>query len=178
MGYAVELNLSKDSAMRVVGLWESLARASISSAMLDLGAQPHISLAVFEDLDPAVLRNDLDRFAEVTRSLTVVLSHAGTFPTAEGVVFLAPTVTQGLLEIHERLHRYLGGRGAECAEHYHPGKWVPHCTVAMGVAPDRIGAAIEMCLLSGALGPVEIDEVSLTEFRPVREIYAFPLIAP
>ena len=175
MGYAVEFNLSKDSAKRVVSLWESLARESINSAMLDLGAQPHISLAVLEDLDPAVLREDLNRFAQLTRPLTVVLSHAGAFPTAEGVVFLAPTVTQELLEVHGRLHRYLRDSGVECVEYYRPGTWVPHCTVAMGVAPDRIGAAVEICVSSKALGPVEIDEVSLLEFRPVREIYAYPL---
>lgn len=177
MGYAIELNLSKDSAARVVKLWEGLARESINSAMLDLGAQPHISLAVFERLDPALLREDLNRFAEVTPPLSVVLSHAGAFPTAEGVVFLAPAVTQELLEVHRRLHRVLWDRGAECAEYYRPGIWVPHCTVAIGVAPGKIGAAIETCLRSEIYGPVEMDEVSLVDFPPVHEIYAYPLRA-
>jgi len=177
MGYAVELNLSKDSAARVVKLWESLARESINSVMLDLGAQPHISLAVFEDLVPAVLQDDLGRFAEVTRPLSVVLSSVGAFPTAEGVVFLAPIVTQELLGVHERFHSLLRDREGECVEYYRPGKWVPHCTVAIDIVADRIGAAIEMCVRSEAFGPVELDEVSLIEFRPVREIYAFPLSA-
>lgn len=177
MGYAIELNLSKGSAARVVKLWEGLARESINSTMLDLAAQPHISLAVFEHLDPAALREDLNRFAEATRPLSVVLSYAGTFPTAEGVVFLAPVVTQELLEVHGRLHRFLRDRGVVCAEYYQPGKWVPHCTVAIGVAPDKIGAATEICARSEAFGPVEIDEVSLIDFPPVRELYAFPLRA-
>ena len=60
-------------------------------------------------------------------------------------------------------------------EYYWPGKWVPHCTVAIDVAPDKMGAALEMCVHSEAFGTVELDEVSLIEFRPVREIYAFPL---
>jgi 2'-5' RNA ligase len=175
MGYAIILNLSKGSAARVVRLWEGLARESINSVMLDLGAQPHISLAVFEHLDPAPLREDLNRFAEATRPLSVVLSHAGAFPTAEGVVFLAPAVTQELLELHRSLHGVLRHRGIECAGYYQPGKWVPHCTVAIGVAPDKMGAATEICLRSQAFGPVEIDEVSLVDFPPVREIYTIPL---
>ena len=175
MGYAVELNLSRDSAARVVRVWESLAREAINSVMLDVGAQPHISLAVLEDLDPEALRADLSRFAEVTRPLSLDLASAGTFPTAEGVVFLAPVVTQELLEVHRRFHRLLSDRGLDCGEYYWPGKWVPHCTVAIDMVPDKISAALEMCVQSEAFGAVELDEVSLIEFRPVREIYAFPL---
>jgi 2'-5' RNA ligase len=175
MGYAIELNLSQKSAARVVKLWEDLARASISSTMLDLGAQPHISLAVVDELDPEVLRDDLSRFAEVTPPLWVDLASAGTFPTAEGVVFLAPVVTPELLGVHRRLHRLLSDGGVECAEYYWPGNWVPHCTVAIDVAADQIGAAIEMCVRSDAFGAVELDELSLIDFRPVREIYTYPL---
>jgi 2'-5' RNA ligase len=175
MGYAIELNLSEDSAARVVEVWKSLAEAGINSAMLDLRAQPHISLAVLAHLDPEMLREDLRQFAEVTPPLQVVLDSAGAFPTAEGVVFLAPAVTQELLEVHGRFHGVLRDREVECQAYYWPGKWVPHCTVAMGVAPDKIGAALALCLQSDAFGPVEIDEVSLIEFLPVREIYAYPL---
>jgi len=182
MGYAVTLNLSRDSAARVVELWEGLAQEAISSVMLDVGAQPHISLAVFQDLapemlraDPKVLRADLSQFAEATPPLSLDLASAGTFPTAEGVVFLAPAVTQELLEAHRRFHCFLRDRGVDCVEYYLPGRWVPHCTVATGVAPDRMGAALEVCVQSEAFGPVELDEVSLIEFPPVRETYAFPL---
>jgi 2'-5' RNA ligase len=175
MGYAVELNLSRDSAARVVKVWESLAREAINSVMLDVGAQPHISLAVFEDLNPEVLRVDLRRFAEVTRPLSVDLASAGTFPTAEGVVFLAPVVTEELLEVHKKFHSLLRDRGVDCVEYYWPGKWVPHCTVAIDVPPDKMGAALARCVQSEAFGAVELDEASLIEFRPVRGIYAFPL---
>jgi 2'-5' RNA ligase len=175
MEYAVTLNLSRDSAARVVRVWEGLAREAISSVMLDVGAQPHISLAVFEDLAAEMLRADLGRFAEVTQPLSVNLASVGTFPTEAGVVFLAPVVTQELLEAHRRFHSFLRERGVDCMEYYRPGRWVPHCTVATGVAPDKMGAALEVCVQSEAFGPVELDEVSLVEFPPAREIYAFPL---
>ena len=175
MGYAVELNLREDSAAQVVKLWEHLAKESINSLMLDVGAQPHISLAVVEELDPARLQEDLRQFAEATRPLSLDLSSAGAFPTAEGVVFLAPVVTQELLEVHRRFHDLLRDRGVEPVAYYRPGQWVPHCTVAMGVAPDKIGTAVEVCLQSEAFGPVELDEVSLIEFLPVGELYAYPL---
>ena len=175
MGYAVELNLSWDSAARVVKVWESLAREGISSVMLDVGAQPHISLAVFEDLNPKALGTDLSRFSEHTPPLSLDLASAGTFPTAEGVVFLAPVVTRELLAVHGKFHSLLRERGIDSVAYYRPGNWVPHCTVAIDLAPDKIGAALEMCVQSDAFGAVELDELSLIEFRPVREIYTFPL---
>lgn len=175
MGYAIELNLSQKSAVQVVRLWEDLARASISSAMLDLAARPHISLAVIDELDPELIRDDLSCFAEVTPPLWVDLASAGTFPTAEGVVFLAPVVNPELLGVHRRFHRLLSDRGVECEEYYWPGNWVPHCTVAIDLPADKIGAAIETCVQSEAFGAVELDELSLISFRPVREIYTYPL---
>ena len=175
MGYAIALNLSQASAARVVRLWEDLAGASISSAMLDLGAQPHVSLAVVDELDPARIRADLGRLAEATSSLSMDLASAGTFPTAAGVVFLAPVVTPELLEVHRGFHRLLSDRGVESVAYYRPGNWVPHCTVAIDVVADKVGAALEICVRSEAFGTVELDELSLISFRPVREIYTYPL---
>jgi len=175
MGYSIELNLSTDSAERVVELWKTMAAQSINSVMLDIGAQPHISLAVFEDLSPGLLRDGLNHFASNTPVFTVRLASVGVFPGDEGVVFLAPVVTEKLLWIHERFYRLLEDKGLESIEYYHPGRWVPHCTVAIDVIPDKIGVATEISQKSDVFGLVDIDEVSLIEFRPVREIYVFPL---
>jgi 2'-5' RNA ligase len=175
MAYAIVLNLSRDTAARVVKVWEDLARASISSTMLDLDVQPHITLAVCEVLDPALLRDPMQRFAETTRPLSLEFSSLGTFPTTEGVVFLAPAVTQELLEVHRGFHGLLQDLGIESAEYYRPGNWVPHCTVALDVAPDQLGAAMELCLHREAYGPMELDEIALIEFLPVDECCAFPL---
>jgi 2'-5' RNA ligase len=175
MAYATVLSLSQNTAARVVKVWEELARASISSVMLDLDVQPHISLAVCEVLDPALLRGPLQRFAETTRPLSLELSSLGTFPTTEGVVFLAPVVTQELLEVHHGFHGLLQDLGIESAEYYRPGNWVPHCTVALDVAPDQLGAAMELCLRSEAFGPAELNEIGMIEFLPVDELCAFPL---
>ena len=175
MAYAVELNLSTGSAARVVTLWKRFAEESISSVMLDVGAKPHISLASFEDLDPLALQDDLRHFAATTKPLLVALSSVGAFPTSEGVVFLAPVVTRELLDVHERFQGLLGSTGAGCLGYWWPGRWVPHCTVATEITPDKLGRAIELCLQSEVFGTVTLDEVSLIEFRPVHEIYAFPL---
>ena len=175
MGYAIELYLSAEHATRVVALWERLADAGITSLMLDMGSRPHVSLAVLDALDPTSLRPHLGRFAQATPPLSLTLSHAGTFPTDEGVVFLAPVVTEALLALHDRCHEMLTANGSTSLAYYRPGHWVPHCTVGMNVPLDQIGAAVELCRESAALGPIEIDAVGLVEFRPVRELYAFPL---
>jgi hypothetical protein len=115
--------------------------------------------------------NRADRIAEDTRSnqapdrapLSADLASAGTFPTAEGVVLLAPAVTQELLVVHRRFYSFLKDRGGDWVKDCWPGKWVPHCTAAMDVAPGKMGAALETSVQSEALRAVELDKVSLNE---------------
>ena len=46
---------------------------------------------------------------------------------------------------------------------------------AIDLPADKIGAAIEICVQSEAFGAVELDELGLISFRPVREIDTYPL---
>ena len=175
MGYAIELNLDPDSARKVMGLWEALARAGIDSTMLDVGAYPHISLAVFDELDPDILADELSTFARGEQPLAVRFSSVGTFPTQEGVVFLAPVVTAELLGLHSRFHQLLSSAGLEPLAYYRPGSWVPHCTAAIDLSPDKVPAAVELCWNEGFFGESLLVELGLIEFRPVREIFKHEL---
>ena len=174
MAYSVELNLTEPGAALVFDLWTRLAEQAINSEMLDVGVKPHLSLAVYEELDPASIRDDLAHFAEGTQPFSVILASVGTFPTG-GVVFIAPVVTRELLRIHETFHSQVGDKGLDCQSYYLPGRWVPHCTVATNVPSDKMGQAVDVCLRYGAFEVVDIGNLSLVEFRPVREIYNYDL---
>ena len=89
-GFAVELLFDPAMEARLRALWKALAQAEVSSSMLDIGARPHVSLAVFERLDPTSMHAELDGFARENPPLEVTLSAVGTFPGAEGAVFIAP----------------------------------------------------------------------------------------
>ena len=103
MGFAIELffDPAADAAVRTI--WRALADASHSPTMLEIGSRPHVSLAVCGALDAQRFRPVLEAFARET-PLEFVLASVGAFPTAEGVVFLAPVVTRRLLNLHQTFH--------------------------------------------------------------------------
>jgi 2'-5' RNA ligase len=174
-GFAVELLFDPAMEARLRALWKALAQAEVSSSMLDIGARPHVSLAVFERLDPTSMHAELDGFARENPPLEVTLSAVGTFPGAEGAVFIAPVVTPEMLDLHKRFHRRLAELSIPSLAYYHPSNWTPHCTAAMEMPPDKIPAAVEICRNADVFGSARLVEVELIAFRPVRRLYAFPL---
>lgn len=175
MGYAVELFFDPGTEARLRDLWSTLSAQGISSMLPDLGSRPHISLAVFDRLEPTVLRGELSDFARETKPIRVGLAAVGTFPTAEGVVFVAPTVTHELLDAHWKFSERLNRLGLRSQAYYRPGSWFPHCTVATDVLETELSQVLEVSRQSTVFGAAELSAVGLVSFRPVREIYAFDL---
>ena len=61
------------------------------STMETSGVRPHILLAVYsDDFDYRSYSQELQAFSKSSASFKFQLGIGGTFPTAEGVVFLAP----------------------------------------------------------------------------------------
>ena len=174
-GYAIEVTFDPETAGRIAELWEAIARARVSTFMKDVGAFPHISLAVFDHLDCETMGDPIGELARSTPPIEISLSVAGTFPGPDGVVFVAPVATPELLAMHARLHTLFSGRGFVPWNHYRPGAWFPHCTVAMELDPVQICEAIAICRASKVFGKGRLTGISLVEFRPVCELCAFPL---
>jgi 2'-5' RNA ligase len=175
MGFAVEMHFDRQAEARIRALWDELARQGIRSSLPTIGSRPHISLAVFDRLDPSRVGPELERMAGRTASVPLTLCAVGSFPTQEGVVFLAPVVTQDLLELHRRVHCRIDEMGLRPLEHYRPGRWVPHCTVAIDLPREQVPLALDICRGSRAFGPALLAEIGLVQYRPVRPICSFPL---
>lgn len=175
MGYAVELTLDPVSTEAVRTLWHALTERGVNPTLPQLNAQPHISLAVYETLDPAAMGDELAAFAGELAPIDTVFSAVGTFPTNEGVVYLAPVVTAELLAIHARFHARMEQLGLRSNAYYRPGHWVPHCTIALEIPPADIPTAIALARASNVFGPISLTAVELIEFRPVQIIYRIPL---
>jgi 2'-5' RNA ligase len=140
-----------------------------------MGIRPHISLAGGEGTPPESLRGDLADLAARTAPLTIRLSAVGTFPTDQGVVYLAPVVTAELLKLHEAFHAWLNGLGISSFDYYRPANWVPHCTVTINLPPERVPIAVDICRRSNVFHTARLVEIALVEYLPVKEICVFPL---
>ena len=155
----VELVFDDSLEGAVRDLWRSIGEGAP-------GGHPHLSVASYASVEAAGL--DWDGVARlVTGRAPVAVSFLswGAFPTEEGVYFLAPVVTPELLA----LHRELVALGPEPAAYYRPGAWVPHCTIAIGMLPERLPALAAAC--RGAL-PLSgrVEAVALVEYAPRREL--------
>ncbi len=169
------LYFDPDTELRLKLLWQRLADEGISSAMVSSDLRPHLSLAGVEGVDCAELRHELAAFAQQTPPLHISLAAVGIFPGEEGVVYIAPVVTSGLLALHQRFHARLEELGYRTIPHYRPGVWVPHCTVAIQLPPDKIPAAVDICCRSDVFGPAQLVEVGAVQVSPAYEVCGYPL---
>lgn len=165
VGHAVELYFDAATERRLLAEWER-----IGSALGRLEARPHISLAVFRPpAAPEPIVAAVDHLAEEIGPLVVNLQSVGVFPGAEGVVFLAPAVSPPLADAHRRLHDLLGD--LDRSELYRPGRWVPHCTMAMGLDPAGVGSAVAALAAGDGFGPATLAEIGLVEYYPFRALH-------
>lgn len=166
-GYAAELYFDPAGEARVHHLWEGLAEMGLRSGLLEMDSRPHISLAIFDDLEVERLEEGLREFARTTAPLEVDLSCAGTFPSREGVVFVAPVVTAELLAMHHRFHMLLDELGVVSSEHYRPGVWIPHCTVGIYLSDAEIPVAVDLCRRRvDTYAPTMLVEVGIASYSP------------
>ena len=86
MGYVVELYFDREAEERVTRLWDTFAQRGITSFLPSIGSRPHISLAVFDEIDPDPLTNLLGDIARETAAFEVELAAVGSFPGTEGVL--------------------------------------------------------------------------------------------
>jgi len=172
MPYAYELALDPEAAAVVQRAWRELADAGIGY-MAASGVRPHVTLGIWATLDRDRAEAELTRLAAETPPVRVTFTSVGLFPGV--AVFLAPTVTAELLELHAGFHRRFARFGEAPSDDYRPGRWVPHCTIAMDLAPDRFGDAL--AIAGRAPLPLEAQLVAggIVEFRPVKQLVFCPL---
>lgn len=168
MGYAVELFLKDEEAKAIRRLF-----STTRSVLADIGATPHVSLAVFEDVDVPKLTGIVRTFAARTAPFKIRLSSIGIFPGQANVVFLAPVVTENLLKAHASIQEQLAAEGLSCHPYYSTDLWVPHCAVTMEEPLSRSFDTIKAIQDSNVLGEYTIDNVNVVKFRPVVTLSSF-----
>jgi 2'-5' RNA ligase len=170
--YAVELLFDPDAEAAVREVWREVSARTGSSMLFDLASRPHVTLAVHDEQDAPQLDRAVRAFdAPATR---FVLSSAGTFPGDEGVAFLAPVVTDALLDLHRRWHAASPGSN----EYYLPGRWVPHCTVGILLEGPALSEALEVARCAAPIRG-RFAEIALIVFEraltPVECLVRVPL---
>jgi 2'-5' RNA ligase len=176
VGAAVEMYFDAEADARVRALWRILATAA-SSHLEGMGSHPHVSLAVFDDLDRSRALSALSRFAESCGPLTVSFRGVGTFDRPERVIFLALTADEELAAVHAELHAFLRSMRLVSSPLYLPGRWIPHCTLAQHVPADLFDVAVAAARGAFQEFDANLSEIGLVEYAPVRTLWRRRLTA-
>src|SRR5690606_27316502 len=127
--FAVELGFDEALTGEIVALQERLETVGVGLSLRSLGFLPHLSLATCAEIDEDEIRKLLRELARETSPFAVGFEAAGAFPPDGATLFLLPSPSLALLEMHRRFWGRFTAIAAEPSDYYAPERWVPHCTV-------------------------------------------------
>ena len=175
MAFAIELALDAAGAAPVRALWRRLAEAGLRF-MADSGADPHVSLVIWDRLDVARAAAEVATVAGETAPVDATFTHVAAFGAE--VVYLAVAPSAALAGLQARVHARFAALGEEPWQHYAPAAWVPHCTLAMDLGSVTAATALALAPTLALPLAARLERMAIVEFRPVRERFARALTGP
>ena len=175
MSFSVECYFDSAAEDAVRNIWRSLSEKKINSRMLDVGARPHISLIVAEGDPPTELIERLRDFVVSRHEIQLQFGSVGLFPNDLGVLFLAPRASIQLDHFHLDWCTAIEPLDLAVWDYYRAANWTPHCTLAVGLTPDQLGPAFDVCRSTPYPLSAEIREIGLVKLQPLERVRTFPL---
>jgi len=165
--FALSLSSSNASAAAITSLWDELSAFEDTPSMRALSYPPHITFAMYDspDVTEQLATAVMQRTAQGRTAVEIGFDRIRHFPGSPLILWAEPEPKQTLLEMHRQIH---SGIDPElCREHYRPGNWIPHCTLAMRTLPDRNAEALAFA--DGFRGGIRVifDRVDCVQYPPV-----------
>lgn len=175
-GYAVELFFDQKMEDEILTFRDSLYKLGINPVLGDMGDRPHVSLAVFGDIDIDQVIKITSTFCQHGKQLPVQLAAFGAFPTDSNVIYLLPVPSQPLLDLHKIFHDHLHREKFFSTHYYLPGQWVPHCTLEFELSEDQLNLAFQLC--KKHFSPIHgtFSSIGVIAFRPIAYLAEFQLL--
>ena len=177
MAFAVDLSLAAPAAAALDALCDRLEEDSGIDTYRRLGNAPHISLAVYDKIEPEAFGDTAAAFASRIKALSIRLNAIGAFCHEKSVLFAAPVVMRPLLELHEDFHRAFAAFNVSCWDYYRPGNWVPHVTLAVNLTPAALAQAMKKLAPLWRERDALLDRMRLISFPPFRLLFEHELAA-
>ena len=165
--YAVVVYFDKQTEERISEMINDIAERTGNRYMIENGIPPHVSLGIFGTDDEAGMTEHFRSFAKTLSPADIVFDKTGSF--GDRVLFLPPAENAYLRSANKSLHDMMPFSPAE-GGNYLPGKWVPHCSLAVRLDEVSFPAAQEEAersfteSISGM-----ITRLTLAECYPYRE---------
>lgn len=144
--YGVVALFDAETEQIIKDIWTELREKSISFYADEVvDRKPHITLASYHSLDKLRFIEKLDDFYENKPEIDISFNSIGSFLNT-GILYFSPNVTKNLIEFHENFHIQFKHFNDNPKSIYLPEKWIPHCTLANRLSPDKLVEAYNYCL--------------------------------
>jgi 2'-5' RNA ligase len=133
--------------------------------MAVLNYPPHITLAVYEDIDPDRLKVALRSAFTEAPALHLTFARLRVFDGDPLVLWADPLPSPALARAYAAVHARIDP--AKCHPHYQPGAWVPHCTLGTEIKNEHRVEAI--AFTDRPIEPFDVlfDVADCVSFPPV-----------
>jgi len=134
---AVCLLFDAHGELAIRRLWRRLEDEGVPTLMSHTHGRhvPHLSYAVLRSYDMDKVVDALDLLPD-EGPMTLHFDAVGMFRRSR--TWLVPSVTSEIPRRQERVVEALESTGADLHQHYEPGVWVPHCTLAPRTTLERL----------------------------------------
>ena len=122
--------LDIDSEQKIKDYQKNINENGIYSHCFTFDIEPHITVGGFDNIEDGIeldkANETLKMYCSRTKRVKIRFSSLGIFNLNNPVVFLAPDVTESLLDLYKDLHKTFH----DCGDDYDCiGTWIPHVTV-------------------------------------------------
>lgn len=176
MPYAVVFYLDSQTSEPIQRIIKELAINHAAPYLHESSILPHITLAIYNDLDCRTCEEKIAKLASQMNIFDLNFSYLGVFHSDNPVVFLGPTTTQELISIHQQVHETLQEIGTQTWELYQPGRWVPHCSLAVNFLPEMLEKVITTCMQITLPLTIPIAALGVIQFEPVQPLYHYAIL--
>jgi hypothetical protein len=170
MAYAINIRSDNNSSKPIRALWKTCGALEHSPSMEALQYAPHITFAVYDDIDLSRLFGVFDSAVLGLGSVTVRFEKLGYFEALNGIIlWAAPTLPERLWSVYDHIHSEIDVD--LCRPNYRPGTWVPHCSLALSVGLEKKQQAL--AIVGQSIEPIEVvfDTADCASFLPVKVLH-------
>ena len=167
MPYAINIRSDDPSSHRIRALWQSASAFEKWPTMESLAYPPHITVAIYPEIDVPTLSSALEEAFGGMRKLIIPFRRLGYFESPDAIVLWAsPEIPEVFRTAVAKVHTRIGID--RCAPYYRPEAWVPHCSLALSAGLDRRDAAIAFANRPIESFEVVFDLADCVSFLPVK----------
>ncbi|WP_207431228.1 2'-5' RNA ligase family protein [Sabulibacter ruber] len=153
--------LDQEHSDKLNGLIFSLER-EFGIRGVQMTPYPHITWLTVNDGSLHNLQETLGHAAGICCKFKIYTTGLGIFPGEKPVLYIPVLRTPSVNQFHSQLHKAVCLISQEIGQHYHPGLWMPHLSLALGdTTPEIVAQAVLFLNRESYSWQVELDNLTL-----------------